>query len=153
MIDILGGYQGTLDTKGRFLLPANFKKQLSEDEGVRFVMTRGLEGCVSLFILSTWGPFKAKVGSLNGFGEKQRILKRFFLDAAAYAEPDSAGRLLIPQHLQEHAQLEKDLTMVWADDRLEIWDSNKYKQLFDSISLADISKLADEVLGGNAGTP
>ena len=153
MIDILGGYQGTLDTKGRFLLPANFKKQLSEEEGTRFVMTKGLDGCVSLYTLTTWGPFKAKVGSLNGFGEKQRILKRFFLDTAAYVEPDNAGRLLVPQHLKEHGSLEKDLTMCWSEDHLEIWDSNKYKQLFDSISMADISRLADEVLGGNGLNP
>jgi MraZ protein len=99
--------------------------------------------------MTTWVPFKAKVDSLNGFSEKQRKLKRFFLDAAAYVEPDTAGRILVPATLKDHAGLEKDLTMCWADDHLEIWDSNKYKQLFDSISLADISRLADEVLGGN----
>ena len=148
MIDILGGYHGTLDPKGRFLLPANFKKQLSEEEAVRFVMTKGLDGCVSLFTMTTWGPFKAKVGSLNGFSQSQRMVKRYFLDTAAYVEPDTAGRLLVPPHLKEFAGLEKDLTMCWSDDHLEIWDSNKYKQLFDSISLAEISRVTDEVLGG-----
>ena len=149
MIDILGGYSGTLDPKGRFLLPANFKKQLSEEEAVRFVMTKGLDGCVSLFTMTNWVPFKTKVGSLNGFSEKQRVVKRFFLDNAAYVEPDTAGRLLVPQDLKEFAGLQRELTMTWNDDHLEIWDSNKYKQLFDSISLADISRLTDEVLGGN----
>jgi MraZ protein len=149
MIDILGGYQGTLDAKARFLLPAAFKKQLSEEESIRFVMTKGLDNCVSLFTLTTWAPFKAKIASLNGFGEKQRIVKRFFLDTAVYVEPDSAGRLLVPAHLKEHAGLEKDLTMCWSDDKLEIWDSNKYKQFFDSISPAEISRITDEVLGGS----
>ena len=75
----------------------------------------------------------------------------FFLNGAAYIEPDSAGRLLVPPHLKEHAGLQKDLVMHWADDKLEIWDSNKYKQLFDSISPEALSKMVHKVLGGGNG--
>ena len=78
-------------------------------------------------------------------------LKRSLLNGAAYIEPDSAGRLLVPPHLKEHAGLQKDLVMHWADDKLEIWDSNKYKQLFDSISPETLSKMVHKVLGGGNG--
>ena len=33
-------------------------------------------------------------------------------------------------------------------DKIEIWDSNKYKQLFDSISSDALSDLGNQVLGG-----
>ncbi len=148
MIDILGEYQATLDSKGRFLLPAAFKKQLSEEEGTRFVFNRGLDNCVTLFTLKNWEAFAAKIRTLNDFNEEERPVRRFFLNGAAYVEPDTAGRLLVPQHLKEHAGLQKDLVMHWADDKLEIWDSNKYKQLFDSISPEALSKMVHKVLGG-----
>ena len=151
MIDILGEYQATLDAKGRFLLPAAFKKQLSEEEGVRFVFNRGLDNCVTLFTVKNWEAFSAKIRTLNDFNEEERPVRRFFLNGAAYVEPDSAGRLLVPQHLKEHGGLQKDLVMHWAEDKLEIWDSNKYKQLFDSISSEALSKMVHKVLGGGSG--
>ena len=61
MIDVLGEYQATLDSKGRFLLPAAFKKQLSEGESSRFVFNRGLDNCVTLFTISNWENFAAKI--------------------------------------------------------------------------------------------
>ena len=151
MIDVLGEYQATLDPKGRFLLPAAFKKQLSEEESNRFVLNRGLDNCVTLFTINSWENFAAKIRTLNDFNEEERPVRRFFLNGAAYVEPDSAGRLLIPPHLKEHASLQKDLVMHWAEDKLEIWDSNKYKQLFDSISAETLSKMVHKVLGGGTG--
>ena len=151
MIDILGEYQATLDPKGRFLLPAAFKKQLSEDQGTRFVFNRGLDNCVTLFTVKNWEAFSAKIRTLNDFNEEERPVRRFFLNGAAYVEPDSAGRLLVPPHLKEHAGLQKDLVMHWADDKLEIWDSNKYKQLFESFSPEAFSNLGNEVMNKNPG--
>ena len=49
MIGFLGEYEATLDSKGRFLLPAGFKKQMPEGEGTQFVMNRGFEKCLSLY--------------------------------------------------------------------------------------------------------
>ena len=152
MIDILGEYQATLDAKGRFLLPAAFKKQLSEEEGVRFVFNRGLDNCVTLFTLKNWEAFSAKIRTLNDFNEEERPVRRFFLNGAAYVEPDTAGRLLVPPHLKEHGGLQKDLVMHWAEDKLEIWDSNKYKQkLFESFSEERYSNLANEVMNKDRG--
>jgi MraZ protein len=61
-------------------------------------------------------------------------------------EPDSAGRLLIPPNLKDHASLQKDIVLVAVGEKLEIWDSNKYKQLFDSFSPEAFSALANSVM-------
>ena len=50
---------------------------------------------------------------------------------AAEVEPDKQGRILIPQNLREHAGLEKDVTVIGAAVRAEIWDTarwNAYNQ-------------------------
>jgi MraZ protein len=146
MIGFLGEFEATLDSKGRFLLPSGFKKQLPETEDNRFVINRGFEKCLSLYPVKNWEPLFAEISNLNDFDPKVREFRRYFLNGATFVEPDSAGRLLIPPNLKEHAGLEKDIVLVAALNKIEIWDSNKYKQLFDSYSPEAFSNLAKEVM-------
>ena len=146
MIDFLGEFEATLDAKGRFLLPAGFKKQLPEEEGNRFVINRGFEKCLSLYPVKNWEPLFAKIKELNDFDPKAREFRRYFLNGATYVEPDSAGRLLVPPNLKAHAELEKDIVLVATGEKIEIWDSNKYKQFFDSFSQEAFSQLAKDVM-------
>ncbi|MCZ2459783.1 MAG: division/cell wall cluster transcriptional repressor MraZ [Chitinophagales bacterium] len=146
MTGFLGEYESTLDAKGRFLLPAGFKKQLPEVEAAHFVINRGFEKCLSLYPLKNWEPLFDKITKLNDFDPKVRQFLRYFLNGATQVEPDSAGRLLIPPNLKEYAELKKDIVLVAAVNKIEIWDSNKYKQLFDSFSAEAFSDLAKDVM-------
>lgn len=146
MIGFLGEYEATLDAKGRFLLPAGFKKQLTAAEN-RFVINRGFEKCLSLYPLSSWLPIYEKISRLNDFDPKVREFRRQFLGGATEIEMDSAGRLLLPANLKEHAGLSKDIILVAAVDKIEIWDAPKYKQLFESFSPDNFSQLAQQVMG------
>jgi MraZ protein len=146
MTGFLGEFEATLDPKGRFLLPSGIKKQLSESEDNRFVINRGFEKCLSLYPLKNWEPLFADISKLNDFDPKVREFRRYFLNGATFVEPDSAGRLLIPPNLKEHAGLQKDIVLVSALNKIEIWDSNKYKELFDSYSPEAFSNLAKEVM-------
>ncbi len=148
MTGFLGEFEATLDAKGRFLLPAGFKKQLPEEETVRFVINRGFEKCLSLYPMKTWEPLFAKITGLNEFDPKQREFRRAFLNGATYVEPDSAGRILLPPNLKVYAELQKDIVLMATGDKIEIWDSNKYKQFFDSISSDALSELGKDVMGG-----
>jgi len=143
MTGFLGEYEATLDAKGRFLLPAGFKRQLAEGEA-----NRGFETSLALYPLSTWEPLFARISQLNEFDPKQRAFKRAFLNGATYVEPDTAGRILVPPSLKGYAELTKDMVLMATGEKLEIWDSNKYKQFFDSISSDALSALGNEVLGG-----
>ena len=149
MAVLLGEYEATLDSKGRFLLPAGFKKQLSAEDADRFVINRGFENCLSLYPLSSWTPLAEKINALNDFDPKVREFKRYFLNGATFVEPDSAGRLLLPPALREYASLQKDLVMTSLGNKMEIWDSNKYKQFFDSFSPEAFNVLASIVMGGS----
>lgn len=148
MTDFLGEFESTLDTKGRFLFPIGFKKQLEEEESPRFVINRGFDDCLCLYPVKNWEPLFAKIKGLNEFEPEEREFRRRFLNGATYVEPDSAGRILVPQNLKAYADLQKDIVLVAAGDKIEIWDSNKYKQFFDSFSSEGFSKLAKKVLGG-----
>ena len=148
MTGFLGEFEATLDAKGRFLLPAGFKKQLPEEEVGRFVINGGFEKCLALYPMRTWEPLFAKITGLNEFDPKQREFRRAFLNGATYVEPDSAGRILLPPNLKVYAELQKDIVLMATGDKIEIWDSNKYKQFFDSISSDALSDLGKDVMGG-----
>lgn len=150
---ILGHYEATMDQKGRFLLPAAFKKQLPEEDTVKYVINVGLDNCLNLFTLKVWQPFYEKISALDDFDENERPVKRFFLSSPSYVEPDSAGRLLIPSHLKLYAGLEKEMVLHWAGDKLEIWDSNKYKEFFDSFSQKTMSSMVHKVFGKKSSNP
>jgi MraZ protein len=153
MIGFLGEYEVTLDSKGRFLLPSGFKKQLPEEGSAQFVLNRGLEKCLTLYPIKSWEPIFEKVSNLNDFNPKVREFRRYFLNGATLMELDSAGRLLIPQNLKEHAGLEKDLVLSAAVDKIEIWDKLKYQQFFESFSPESFSILANEVMNRDGSLP
>jgi MraZ protein len=145
-ISFLGEYEATLDAKGRFLLPAGFKRQLPEGESTRFVINRGFEKCLSLYPIQSWQPLYDQISTLNDFDPKVREFRRFFLNGAIEVEPDSAGRILVPQNLKDYAGLGKDLVLAAAVNKIEIWDKEKYQKFFESYSPDDFSSLAQSVM-------
>jgi MraZ protein len=151
MIGFLGEYEATLDSKSRFLLPVGFKKQLSEDGPTQFVINRGFEKCLSLYPMKSWEPIFARISQLNDFDPEVRQFRRYFLNGATLVELDSAGRLLIPPNLKEHAGLDKDIVLSAAVDKIEIWDKSKYQQFFEAFSPETFSSLAKQVM--NPGGP
>lgn len=149
MTGFLGEFEATLDPKGRFLLPAGFKKQLPEGENTRFVINRGFEKCLSLYTMQSWEPLYAKISTLNDFDPKVREFRRFFLNGATIVEPDSAGRLLLPPNLKAYAGLEKDIVLASAVDKVEIWSKENYQKFFESYSPDDFSGLAQAVMAND----
>ena len=148
MTGFLGEFEATLDAKGRFLLPAGLKKQFPEGEGNLFVINRGFEQCLALYTMKSWEPLFAEINKLNEFDPKARQFRRHFLNGATQIEPDTAGRLLIPPNLKDHAGLQKDIVLVSAVNKIEIWDKGKYQQFFDSFSPETFSNLAEQVMTG-----
>jgi MraZ protein len=146
MIGFLGEYEATLDSKGRFLLPAGIKKQLPVGVDPVFVVNRGFEKCLTVYPIQSWTPIYENISALNDFDPKVREFRRYFLNGAIQLEVDSAGRILLPKNLLEHAGLEKDIVLVSAVNKLEIWDKNKYQQFFDTFSPEAFSSLAAEVM-------
>lgn len=145
MSGFYGEYEATVDAKGRFLMPGGIRKQLPQGD-TRFILSRGFEKCLTMYPLKSWEDIVAKLKKLNDFDPKVRQFRRQFLGGATEIELDSAGRLLLPASLKEFAGLGKDIVLATAFDRFEIWDSSKYKQLFEDFSPEAFSDLAKEVM-------
>ena len=146
MAGFLGEYEATLDAKGRFLLPVGFKKQMEEESDNRFVINRGMEKYLSLYPWKKWDTIFNDLNNLSDFDPEIRQFKRYFLNGATIMELDSAGRLLIPQNLKPHAELENDIVLLATGSIIEIWDKVKYEKLFKEFPTETVSNMANKHL-------
>ena len=147
MAGFLGEYEATIDAKGRFLLPGGIKKQMPDEENT-IVISRGFEKCLLLYPLKSWEAIEEKIKKLNEFNPKVSQFRTLFVGGATYVELDTAGRILLPPSLREYAGLGKDILLASDIDKIKIWDSGKYKKLFEEFSSDAFANLASEVTAG-----
>lgn len=117
-------YNHTVDTKGRIIVPSKFR----DTTGDAFVITKGLDGCLFAYDYESWAGFEEKLKDLPMNNQKTRQVVRFFLAGAAEVEIDKQGRTLIPQNLREYAGLTKDVVLIGAGTRFEIWDKARWEE-------------------------
>jgi MraZ protein len=138
-----GEHEHTLDDKHRLTLPARFRHSLAG--GV--VLARGIERNVDVYPSDTWHENMARIAELDSLSREARELKRFVFAGAAVAELDGQGRVLLPQHLAEHAGIGKDVVVAGVHDHVEIWDRAAWTAHLNAIegSAGDVAeRLADK---------
>jgi len=133
---LIGEYEHSVDPKGRLIMPA----KLREDIGEKFVITKGLDGCLFAYSLKEWKNFEEKLRSFPLTNKDARALTRFFLAGAIECEIDKQGRFLISSNLREFAGLEKEVVIIGVLSRLEIWSKEKWTTYSE-----EENKQADEI--------
>ena len=121
-IMFMGEYSHSIDTKGRLIIPAKFRELLGEE----FVLTKGLDGCLSIYPMDEWNAFEEKLKALPLTNKNARTFSRFFVAGATVCELDKQGRILVPATLREFAGLEKDVVLTGSLNRIEIWSKAKW---------------------------
>ncbi len=140
-----GEYEVTLDAKGRFLLPAAIKKQETEEMTSAFVVTRGFENCISLYPKNIWESIVNNFSKVNDLDDKVRVFRRYFINSGNDVDVDNAGRVLLPKNFIAFAGLDKEVVLVGAGKKIEIWDKSKYNEFFESFSQEQIKNVANDV--------
>ena len=135
---LIGEYEHSLDAKGRLIMPS----KLRESMGEKFIVTKGLDGCLFGFSKHEWTNFEEKLKTLPLTNKNARDFVRFFLSGAVECEIDKQGRFLIPNNLREYACLEKEINIIGVGTRIEIWNRESWKQYSSSenISADDIAE-------------
>ncbi len=135
---LIGEYEHSLDAKGRLIMPS----KLRDDMGEKFVITKGLDGCLFGFSQSEWENFETKLKALPLTNKNARDFVRFFLSGAMECELDKQGRFLIPNNLRTVAGLEKEVVTVGVGTRIEIWNKEKWTSYNseENISADDIAE-------------
>ena len=123
-----GQFLHTVDAKGRISLPARFRDVLLADDKARFVLTPALfDPCLHLYPMRAWEEFEQKVSELPSLDPNAVRFRRMYVSAAVECELDKAGRVLVPPHLRERAELDKSEAL-WAGMGriLELWSRARW---------------------------
>ena len=134
----MGEYNHTIDAKGRLIIPARFRELLGEE----FILTKGLDGCLSIYPLDEWNAFETKLRALPLTNKNARTFTRFFVAGATNCELDRQGRVLVPQPLREFAGLEKEVVLTGNLNRIEIWSKEKWSE---NCNYDDMDSIAESI--------
>lgn len=139
---LIGEYQHNLDSKNRMIIPS----KLREDLGRKFIITKGLDGCLYMYPAEEWQKLQEKLKSLPLSNKDARAFVRFFFAGACEVEMDKQGRGLIPQNLKEYAGIEKEIVSIGVLSRVEVWSKEKWNEYNDSdINFDKISEKMSEL--------
>ena len=128
MADFYGEHDNAIDPKGRLYVPAAFRKALAEDGNDTFVVTRGLDGCLSVYALDDWNRVKDGLRRLSATKKNDRQFIRLLLSQAAPTKVDRQGRIAIPRKLLDRAGIEDQATAIGALGKFELWNPERYEQ-------------------------
>ena len=136
----VGEYNHSLDTKGRLIIPSKFRESL----GDTFMVTKGLDGCLSIYDMEGWKVLEDKLKALPLTNANARKFSRFMLGGATECEVDKQGRILLPANLREFAHLTKDVALVGVGGRIEIWDKEAWAE---ANTYDDMEEIAENMEG------
>lgn len=119
----IGEFQHTLDDKGRIILPARFRERL----GSSLVLAPGQDRCLAVYPVTVFARKVEQMRRLPSEDTKVRAYKRTLLAWAEEATPDGQGRVTVPARLREYAGLDREVTIVGADEHLEVWDRERWE--------------------------
>lgn len=137
----LGTYTPKLDEKGRLILPARFRDAL--DGGL--VVTRTQERALAVYPKETFEALMAPVSNAPSTLKQVRDYQRMLTAGASFEVPDKQGRITIPPILRSYAGLDRDVVVIGAMNRAEIWDAALWER-YSETSEAGFSELDEEFL-------
>jgi MraZ protein len=122
-----GTFDHTLDAKNRLTVPARYRATLAE--GVVLAMPVDLKPCVGVWRPQDYETYTERaLAELPPLSPRLSELERFFYGSSHDTELDAAGRIMVPGFLGEHASLQKDVVVVGAGDRMELWDRSSWAE-------------------------
>lgn len=133
-MDLCGNFEHTIDGKGRVSVPASFRDQLIDDH--RLVLTPFTvmgQRCVDVYPYAEWQKLLAKFEALPKFGAKSLRFQMGYIGRSHRSEIDSAGRILLPAPLRQHAELKRDVVVMGQSHMFRLWDEGSYRKVMGEL--------------------
>ena len=129
-----GNFSQTMDVKGRM----SFPQKLRDEIGDRFIVTKGIDGCLFVYSLENFEAICEKLRAIPMI--RGRAIQRNIMSWAIEVEADKQGRILIPQNLREQAGLSKERIVSGVFDRCEIWDKQRFEEVNAEVDEEELMK-------------
>ena len=129
MVCFVDEYERQLDERGRIILPSKLRDDICVTSNTVFItQSMSEEKCLHLYTEEEWEKVSEKVKQLPTATDRNAArFVRLFFGKASTVTVDKQGRVPISKRLIEFAELSKDVVLVGANTRLEIWDAKAWE--------------------------
>ena len=143
----IGEYQHNLDSKRRIIIPSKFREELH----TTFILTRGLDGCLTIYSLEQWEKLFIEVNKLPTTKKDARQYIRMLTSTATECTLDNQGRIQIPSFLANPVNITKECVIIGANDHIEIWDKSTWENYYEiaSDNFEEVAENLSELLVKN----
>jgi MraZ protein len=134
-----------IDPKGRMSLPTSFRDGLNSSQKV-FITNNFYQGhrFLDFFTQAEWEKLEKKISKMPNLKTEVQVFRRFYLSSVETCDIDAQGRLLIPSHLRDYAQLQDDIVLVGMGQKIEISQEEEWQKLLGSLE-KDFEKVTDVI--------
>lgn len=132
MVTFVDEYERQLDERGRIILPSKLRESV---QNTVYITQSTSEKCLHLYTEEEWSKVAAKVNQLpTATDANAAAFVRLFFGKATAVTVDKQGRVPIAKRLIDYAGLSKEVVLVGANTRLEIWDAKKWADYQSKLS-------------------
>ncbi len=122
-----GQFVHSIDAKGRVSVPVRFRDALLSDGCSRFVLTPDpFDPCLHLHPMRAWEQFEEQIAALPSLDPHVVRFRRLYVSAALECELDRTGRMLVPPHLRDRAELAKEVLFAGTGRKIEVWSKSRW---------------------------
>ena len=136
----IGEYSHNLDAKGRLIIPSKFREELHTS----FILTRGLDGCLTIYSLNQWEKVFEEINKLPDTKKDARKYIHVLTANATECDIDNQGRILVPKNLASSVGIEKECVIVGANNHVEIWNKDTWNAYIEEAT-KDFEEVAENL--------
>ncbi len=125
----MGEYHHSIDDKNRLIIPSSLRQQ-TKDNKDEFVITRGLEQSLFLYPTLEWQSLGERLKNLSTAKSNSRAFVRLLFSGAHSVQPDTQGRITLPQGFKYFAQIEEKVVIIGAFNKIEIWNEERWEKYY-----------------------
>ncbi|KAB1442144.1 division/cell wall cluster transcriptional repressor MraZ [Pseudodesulfovibrio senegalensis] len=121
----------SLDEKGRLILPPDFKdKILSEVPEGKLVLTIWEKHVIGI-TPSQWDRLEEELEKIKAPSRQMQNIIRIFYSGYEEVGVAKNGRIALPAHLRKSGKLEREVVVMGAGRRFEIWPAESFESLLE----------------------
>ncbi len=145
---LTGKYRHSVDAKNRIIIPAKLKEQLLAEGGFGagesvMVLKSPADPCLTLYSMEEWRLYAEKISALPR--TKMRDLVRYLYSNSLETEPDSQGRIMLPQEMLDYAGIKRDLVTVGCGRYAEIWSAEVWAECNKDAPPENLAAMLEEL--------
>ena len=127
---LAGTFELSIDSKNRLSIPYAIRRKLNEErDGHSFYIVPGRRpNTLALYPEKYYEQVRAGRPGDDVLSKETYEFRQFEYAQSALVDPDSQGRVLIPDRLLKRVGVDKDAVLIAVRDHLELWRPDDYAE-------------------------